>query len=54
MYITPAKKKYMCAVKKLQDTETDVKAVTLARYLNVMSSKTVDYPVYDLYYFERE
>ncbi|MCK9170025.1 MAG: hypothetical protein M0P01_06380 [Treponema sp.] len=35
MYITPAKKKYLCAVKKLQTMETDVKAVTLAHYLNV-------------------
>ncbi|MFA6856915.1 MAG: hypothetical protein WCR31_06880 [Treponema sp.] len=35
MYITPAKKKYLCAVKKLETTETEVKAVTLAHYLNI-------------------
>ncbi len=35
MYITPSKKKYLSAIKKLQNTESELKAVALAHYLNV-------------------
>jgi DtxR family transcriptional regulator, Mn-dependent transcriptional regulator len=35
VYITPSKKKYLTAIKKLQNTETELKAVSLAHTLNV-------------------
>jgi DtxR family transcriptional regulator, Mn-dependent transcriptional regulator len=35
MYITPAKKKYLTAIKRLQRTGEELKAVTLAQYLGV-------------------
>jgi DtxR family transcriptional regulator, Mn-dependent transcriptional regulator len=35
MYITPAKKKYLTAIERLQNTAEGLKAVTLAQYLGV-------------------